>query len=463
MSYAEFYMRASGGDDLNAGSTSADVGGGSNSAVYTSTAGNFDGTSVFTPTDGSTPASSVSTGDYVALYNTGDTVCRCVAQVVTVAAGVNGAITVSTTIKYGTVPTSNSGSRALKAGGSWASLAMVATNGALNTGTVPQSTRINIKAGTYANTSTSRSVALAGSATANLWWRGYKTTPGDQDTNNVQVAGTDNPLFTWTSGTFTSTGTLSKFFNMAFTSASNGNPTALFQGAQLILCRCALTNTSANNGSWAMNDNNSTSALFMGCSFTATTSAGRIVSAGSTIQNYFQCTFTGGATAVFAGGSTFVNCVFDSQAGDAISSFGVTIVIGCSFYSPTGNGINFTSVTGTQIVMNCYFENVNQASKSAINNTSGANTGQIYCIANAYFNCTATITGITETFSVFDNGTLASAGFIAAASQNFGMLGVGQNLGFPGLFESTNTYRGFLDVGAVQGGHVNRSRSFSGF
>src|SRR5437868_12025449 len=101
------------GSDLNAGSTTADA------AVYTSTAGNFDGTSIFTPTDGSTPASSIAVNDYVSLSNTGDTVARCVAQVTAVGAGVNGTVTVSTTIKYGTVPTSNSGSRALKAGGAW--------------------------------------------------------------------------------------------------------------------------------------------------------------------------------------------------------------------------------------------------------------------------------------------------------------------------------------------------------
>ena len=66
MSYTDFYMQTT-GSNLNAGSTTSDA------AVYTSTGGNFDGTSVFTPTDGSTPASSIAVGDYVALYNTGDT------------------------------------------------------------------------------------------------------------------------------------------------------------------------------------------------------------------------------------------------------------------------------------------------------------------------------------------------------------------------------------------------------
>jgi hypothetical protein len=101
--------------------------------------------------------------------------------------------------------------------------------------------------------------------------------------------------------------------------------------------------------------------------------------------------------------------------------------------------------------MNCYFSTVNQASKAAINNTQGTNTDLITCIGNAFFNCTANITGITESFTIFDNGTLASEAFIdPVIAHNFGVLPVGQGIGFPGKFEGTSAYQGYLDVGAVQ-------------
>jgi hypothetical protein len=66
-------------------------------------------------------------------------------------------------------------------------------------------TRINIKAGTYANTTTGRAFNTAGAAAFPVWWRGYKTTIGDQDANNVAVAGTDIPLVTFTTGQVTVT------------------------------------------------------------------------------------------------------------------------------------------------------------------------------------------------------------------------------------------------------------------
>ena len=198
MAFTDFYMNTS-GNDLNSGSTCSDVGGGSNSPSYTSLAGNWStSTNQFTPTDGSTPASTVNVGDYVSIYLSAATVAVFVAQVTVVASGVNGAITVSSTIRYGTPPVTGSGTVALRDGGAILSLANTAFTAAQ---TVPQSTRINVKAATYANTTNTRTLAIAGSATVGMMWRGYQTTPGDQDTQAamaVAVAGTNIPYFTFT-------------------------------------------------------------------------------------------------------------------------------------------------------------------------------------------------------------------------------------------------------------------------
>ncbi len=114
MAYTEFYCQTT-GDNLNAGSTTA------NGAVYTGV-GDSDGTSVFTPSDGSTPASTVSVGDFASVYVTaGATVAVFIGRVTIVAAGVNGAITVSTSAKSGTFPAASSGAHTItcKTGGAW--------------------------------------------------------------------------------------------------------------------------------------------------------------------------------------------------------------------------------------------------------------------------------------------------------------------------------------------------------
>jgi hypothetical protein len=113
--FTEFYVQTT-ANNLNSGSTTSD------SATYTGV-GDSDGTSVFTPSDGSTPASSVNVGDWASVYVTsGATVATFVGRVTVVAAGVNGAITVSTAAKAGAFPASSAGAHTIscKVGGAWA-------------------------------------------------------------------------------------------------------------------------------------------------------------------------------------------------------------------------------------------------------------------------------------------------------------------------------------------------------
>src|SRR5438105_4554317 len=103
MAFTEFYCNPSTGDNLNAGSTTG-------SAPYSSNAGNWvQGTRVFTPTDGSTPASNVSVGDFASVYPDGSSSpAGFVGRVTAVAAGVNGAITIDGTAKFGSAPSDGS-------------------------------------------------------------------------------------------------------------------------------------------------------------------------------------------------------------------------------------------------------------------------------------------------------------------------------------------------------------------
>lgn len=121
--FTEFFVNpnaAAGCTNVNSGSTSTGT------ALYTSTAtvaGGWNGTSVFTPDDGSTPASTVSAGMFASVYTNGvNTNAVFVARITSVAAGVNGAITIDTTAKMGTAPGAVLGAVAaitIKVGGTW--------------------------------------------------------------------------------------------------------------------------------------------------------------------------------------------------------------------------------------------------------------------------------------------------------------------------------------------------------
>lgn len=446
MAWSDFYMDIAAGSNLNAGSTAG-------AAVFTSTAGNWNGTSIFTPTTGATTSALVSVNDWCSIYPTGNTVTPYVAQVTAVGVGANGTITLSTTMKFGTAPTSNSGSRNAKTGGAWADFGMVASGSALNTGTIPTSTRVNIKAGTYANTTTTRTLSMAGTAVFKLWWRGYKTSIGDQDSNVNAVDGTDIPLITWTTGQLSfSTASYNTFSNLSITSAITTSGTIVSStspGCTFYHVRIACTGVNAASQAADF----STGATLVCCYLQATTTASSVVTVYNT-NAYIGCTFVGGIIGVdtTAGSGTRINdCIFRGQAGDCIRASTSLTVENCSFYSPVGNGINISATPADKIVMhNNYFESVNQASKAAINNTSGTNITYIECVSNLYYNCMSNISGISETFTIFDNGTLGAAGFTNPGAGDFSLVPAAQNLGFPGTFENVTACRGYTTHGAVQ-------------
>jgi hypothetical protein len=454
MAWTDFYMQTT-GNNLNAGSTNAD------SAVYTSTSGNWDGTSVFTPTDGQTTTSLVNVNDWCSIYPTGNTTTPYVAQVTAVGAGTNGTITLSTTAKFGSAPASNNGSRNAKIGGAWADLGMLASGAALNTGTVNSSTRINVKAGTYANTTTNRTFAMLGTTSAPLWWRGYKTSIGDQDTNNTATAGTDIPSITFTTGQLTiGTGNQYQIFsNIDFTGATvAANGLVSLSGTYNVFYGCRFTNTATNANSAAITLTSTGNACFFTrCWFKATTTATRcIYNNQATFTTWRGCTITNGVagfeTASASASNVLSGVVIDSPAGDGIKIGGSAWIESCSIYNPTGNGINIATVSGNGVMIaNCYISTVTQASKYGINNTTGTNTLLIRCVGNAFFNCSnGNTNGLTETFLMLDNGTLGSEGFQTPGSQDFSMKLVGQAIGSPGGFENVSLYKSYTDVGALQ-------------
>lgn len=172
-SYTEFYCNLNGTNVNGGGTTNA-------AATYTSSNGNWDGTSVFTPTDGSTPASSVNVGDFASICLDAATVSVFISRVVTVAAGVNGAITVSTTAISGSAPAAGATGRTLRVGGAWrGAFAAVGFPFGFVANTLTNATgnmvRVNINSG-YSN---SISAGLTHGINGPIVFSGYTTTAGD--------------------------------------------------------------------------------------------------------------------------------------------------------------------------------------------------------------------------------------------------------------------------------------------
>jgi hypothetical protein len=336
----------------------------------------------------------------------------------------------------------------------WTTVAAAITG--VGAGPAAAPTRVNVKtnASPYAQTTNNRAFNTAGAALNPVWWRGYKTTIGDLDSNNIAIANTDMPQITTTTGQITYTGAHQIISNIDFNGATvAANGLVAINVSFVTFYGCRFVNTAANANSIALNFiSPGNIGLATRCYIKATSSANALQTAATNLL-VVGCVIKNGAIGFSNTNvpTTILGCILDSQGSDAIKTTSQLTAIGNSIYTPTGHGINIATVSSTGcVIMSNYFSTVNQASKAAIANTSGTNSEQIRAIANGYFNCTANRSGITEDFTIFDRGTLASEAFNNPANGDFSFKPIGQRLGYPDLFETISFYRSYLDLGALQ-------------
>jgi len=315
-------------------------------------------------------------------------------------------------------------------------------------------TRINIIAGTLSQGSTSLTFNTAGTAAAiPVWWRGCKTTPGDQDNNPAAVAGTDIPSIQFTSGGLTANAPYQAWSNLDITGATTSG--GLFNGtsSNQIIYGCRFRQTAgASVRCVALSGNSGT---MVRC-YVSAVSGQRCIDAVSATGNLFLGNYiTGGNSGIShtSAPAAAIHCnVFDSIGGDAIQfSTGWGTIIGNSIYAPAGHGVNWTSTPGFAChVANNHFEGVNQASKAAINNASGTASTLIRIVSNSYYDCTAIVAGQDDMPAILDVGTLAGSGFINAAGDDFTPSALLLAMGLPGQFEAISAFRGWMTPGALQ-------------
>ena len=453
MAFVHFYLTGggTGASDLNAGSTAGAV-------AYTSVNGNWNSaTNTFTPTDGSTPANSVAAGDYVSVYLDAATVTTFVAKVASVAAGVNGAIVVDATIFYGTAPSTGATGRSLKAGGQWSTEQVLAAGG-LGTTTVPQSTKVNIKAATYTITA-SRTVSMAGATTTPLWFSGYNTTPGDLDADTTNSL--TKPLLAFDAGfRFTTSGNHQTW--SSFTATANvSNAVWTTNGTHTYLLRCRVTNTSTNAAAYAGNFGGSNNAALY-CYFKAPTSGttNGVVVLNNATAIITGCVCEGGGKAGLdiAGAATTVSdCVLLNNTGAGIlDAGGNPRILHCTISNATVDGIKLTATPGAgTCIVGCLFR---VCGGIGINNASGTNTNLVHRSTNDFYSCTGgSESGFGDSVAFFGQTDSTDPVISASDLTLVGGVNARQN-GFPGIVEN-ETFSSFQDIGAVQGIRPSAARA----
>lgn len=469
--YTEFYCDNSiASSNVFAGSTT------SATPAYSSFAGNWDGTSVYTPTDNTTPANSVNVGDWASVYADGAVVAVYVARVLTVAAGVNGAITLSTTAIAGTSPSSSANARTIRVGGCWHGPGTrdilggqggstnyfpfdFAVQTLTNTAVLPP--RVNFKAGTtYAITN-----AITHSKSGPLTFSGYTSSPGDGGRATIDggtavayyiiltVSGNENIL-------------------QDFIFSNNGGSGSAASGISLsgrtIVYRCVAHNIRQSGFA-------STSA----CSFiedeaylcnqaNAASSAG--FTTGGSGNMFERCIShdNSGSNASgyqWGGGNYLYFCIADSNGGNGVTfssgSTGGSIIYGSDFYN-NGNGISL----GQTAVQAITIENCNFIKQSG-SGITGASAPRGGYIINCGFgtgsqaNNTADVGPLVAGLNVINSISYASGvtPWVDPANGDFRInLTAAKAAGRGAFTETQAAYAGtvgFPDVGAAQSASTN--------
>jgi hypothetical protein len=305
--------------------------------------------------------------------------------------------------------------------------------------------RVNVKAGTYTNTTTGRRFAVAGTTTSPVWWRGYNTTIGDRDTDPTLTP----PKITFTTGLCTFGGTHQLFSHLDVSGANTGRQLSV-SGANLKLDRCRVENTNAAAASSAVTNTTSGTNTFSRCWFKATATATRVFQNGA-VADFLGCVWTGGGVGIDSTTAIrLIGCVFratGSHGFQAITTGSIQQVVGCTFRGCGGDGVRLDVLpTSIVVVANCLFAG---CSGYGLNNNTGANTNVVTRFGNDYWsNTSGTENGfgdspspaqLSESADPHTSATVLSLVGTAAAKAG----------GQPGLFEN-EAYTSYADVGAVQ-------------
>lgn len=278
--------------------------------------------------------------------------------------------------------------------------------------------RVNVKAGTYANTTTDRAFATNGTTTAPVWWRGYNVAIGDLD----DVANSANrPEITFTSGRFAAQGEYHIYSNLNIRSQTTNTSTVrVFTGVQMSFDRCVIENTNADVNSVAFNCSTDEIRLHR-CHIKATTTASQAAMNSGTRWVVHDCVIEGGVVGLqFDGGyCSIIRDIFRGQgSSDCIRMSGAVffVIDSCTCHDAGSDGIEVPVVPTFGDINNCIFS---ECGGYGIRQSSGTNTARIWRSHNLFHsNTSGTETGFGDMPSPSEQ-TDASSPFEDAANGDY--------------------------------------------
>jgi hypothetical protein len=352
MAFQEVYCDFSSGSNLNGGYPAT---GGAYPITYTNGGWNS-GTGVFTPAAGDPAAEGVTVGDLASVYNDGASVGVFIGRVT---ARTSTTITVSTTAKIGTAPSTNATARTIKVGGtlkgpnaaSGFPLNLIAGTLTDASGNTP---RVNLK--NTANYDITANIAASGAGP----WRleGMTSSPGDGGRAIIDggTSGASYILLTTSNINIDLVG---------ITGQNNGatGSASIFSISQgNFLHRCVASNSRGNGFTFTGDPSTVVECEAFACNASNTANKAGFESTVDRIT-YVRCIAhdnTGSNTRGFytTQGAEFIDCIADTNGSDGFytsAGFDFTRFIGCDSYNNGGDGIELANVSTAYL----YLENCN--------------------------------------------------------------------------------------------------------
>lgn len=465
--YTNFCCR-SGGSNLNAGTLTGNTTEPGTSASFTYASGNWDGTSVFTVASGNPQSDGVAVGDFVSVYADGSTVTGYVGRVTAVS---TTTITVSTTAKSGTAPTSGTGNRTLKVGGAWAGPSGTSgfpmnfvTNTLTNSGgSLP---RIN-----YKNDATYSITANINNLNADITHQGYTSSYGDYG-KAILDGGTSGVSYNLIGSTIGAASSLIDF--ECRNNGASGSATGIFWNSNNgTVLRCVFHDF---RGHGVQSNANTT---FIQCEAYACNQANASTGAGFGVAA--ACTFiwcishdnvgSNGLGFYTSSASRFLFCISESNGiyGYRIEGSGCTMY-GCDAYNNTNDGIRINLAANHYItICNCNF--IKNGGYGINSSGAGKTLGLLLNCgfgAGTQANTSGQTNGLTN---IEDIGSFTypadTTPYVAPTTGNFtlnSMLAIAG--GFAQFMQTQSAYTGtvsYAHVGAAQPRNQRAGGRFGGF
>lgn len=454
MAFTEFYCDATNGANINAGDNTAN-------GVVTATNGNWStATNVFAAASG-TPFSGVTVGEFASVYLDGATVAVYIGRVTAVNGGGTN-ITISSTAKSGTAPTTGATGRSCTTGGAWlgpnaASGFPFTFVGVAMVNTAADQLRINMK-----NNSTYNITAAISASVPNIVIQGY-TSAADDGGRFTLDGGTSGASYTLL--TLSGTGIILKDAILQNNGATgslsglllSGNASAAV-GVVVNSVRGLGINLQSGGGNrltgcevYSCNQSNTASLAGIQVAVMATLT--RCIAHDNTGSNTVGILHAGGTTSVL----TMIGCISETNGshGLNVSASGPMNIYGCDFYNNTGDGVRLTTAINPVMISNSNFI---KNGGYGINGNSGNKLGLI-------FNCgygagtqvntsgaTNATSGIVESGAVTYGSNLTP--WVAPTTGDFRInLAAAKNAGYGVYTETAPSYTGTIgypDIGAAQ-------------